>query len=577
MPTKIIDRRTFLDCVGVSAAAAALGCPMNGQPPPPPPPPGAFDIGAIVGNWTQGDYPVNTNWQRQAFGDSQGVVNADISDTFPRTGAGSLELTLDIRGQTQTNRNGEVFVDLRYMPDHDAKTPVIIQRYPDGKPIGVDLSNKYLYAWVYCPLDTAGSRSAPNGVQIFLKSVSLVNNQEVWKSYYGDWQNIWIGSRDSGAHPDLGNVIAGIWSPIIVHVPYTTQSGLSWTPTFGDVEAGFVPESVALLGIKYGLNHNSNGNVSSRIFVDNFGWSDLNNDEDVVFRFDQINNPITDLRYSGFNAGSILQTEYMDTLTSTSISPADRKSHSDDEIIALIDEMKTNDMTVSLKPHVDVLTDEWRGLIHFNNESDKAAWFNAYTTFITHYAALAEANGVEMLVMGTEFKSLEGNENKQYWGQVVDAIRNVFFGTLTYAANWDSYQQACLWDFDGIDAVGIDAYFPLSSNRDPSLQELVNGWSPHVAALESWQANIGKPIIFTELGYRSVDYAAREPWEYQEDRHVNLELQKRCYQAVYDVFGGKPWFDGFYVWNVSPRKDDGGSFNKDFTPYHKPAQGAFLA
>ncbi len=290
----------------------------------------------------------------------------------------------------------------------------------------------------------------------------------------------------------------------------------------------------------------------------------------VFFSFEDTEDPVTSLVNKRFNVAAIVQTEYMDNPNSIVIKPHKMKSHTDSELVDLINCMNSKGLRVMLKPHVDVSDDSWRGDIKPQN---KEQWFRAYTDFIAHYAEIAEAKEVEALVIGTEFKSLNGNNHRNDWSNVVKRIREVYSGKLTYAANWDDYKNVCLWDL--VDFVGIDAYFPTSTDKDPSLQSLISGWSKWKEELDEWQKKVNKDIVFTELGYRSIDYAAREPWEYLQEKPINQKLQARCYEALIEAFKEKPWFKGVLFWNWMPRKDYGGKFNTDFTPQHKPAEDTF--
>ena len=165
---------------------------------------------------------------------------------------------------------------------------------------------------------------------------------------------------------------------------------------------------------------------------------------------------------------------------------------------------------------------------------------------------------------------------------MIGRVRDTYSGLLTYAANWDNYENVCLWNM--VDIVGIDAYFPTSMRRNPSLEKLKKGWSKFtykgkqrnwIRELEKWQATVGKPVLLTEIGYRSTDYSARRPWEYKEQRPRNLRLQARCCRAVLEAFRDKPWFKGVFFWLWSPKMDAGGKFDTGFTPQGKPAQSVF--
>ena len=83
-----------------------------------------------------------------------------------------------------------------------------------------------------------------------------------------------------------------------------------------------------------------------------------------------------------------------------------------------------------------------------------------------------------------------------------------------------------------------------------------------------------KPVLFTEYGYRSVDYTGKEPW--QSDHRltaVNLRGQENAMMALMNTFWKEPWFAGGFVWKWHHRHDrSGGENDHMFTPQNKPAQ-----
>jgi hypothetical protein len=94
----------------------------------------------------------------------------------------------------------------------------------------------------------------------------------------------------------------------------------------------------------------------------------------------------------------------------------------------------------------------------------------------------------------------------QQWIGIIDAVRGVFSGPLTYAAlafssgdaEWSEWQNVRFWD--RLDYVGMDVYFPLTKQPDPSVGELQQAWRQHVANIEAFQRSVNKPIVFTETG-----------------------------------------------------------------------------
>ncbi|MEN8835030.1 MAG: glycoside hydrolase, partial [Polaribacter sp.] len=83
-----------------------------------------------------------------------------------------------------------------------------------------------------------------------------------------------------------------------------------------------------------------------------------------------------------------------------------------------------------------------------------------------------------------------------------------------------------------------------------------------------------KPILFTEFGYRSIDYTAKKPWEYSRQQgNVNLKAQQNALQALYNQFWTEEWFAGGFLWKWFHNQEQvGGLKNNRFTPQNKPAE-----
>lgn len=237
-----------------------------------------------------------------------------------------------------------------------------------------------------------------------------------------------------------------------------------------------------------------------------------------------------------------------------------------------------------LKPHIWLTRPspgKWRGEIEMSSEKDWQAWFESYRTFILHYARLAETNNIAILCIGTELQST-AVAREQDWRQLIADIRQVYAGQLTYAANWhEGFETIPFWD--DLDFIGIQAYFPLSDRTQPTVDELIAGWQPHLAAIERVQAKYQKPVIFTEIGYRSVDEAAIAPWEWPasgaETRPTELATasglatQVNCYEAFFQAVWPKEWLAGVYLWKWFPKLDLAADrVGPGFSPQHKPAE-----
>ena len=231
-----------------------------------------------------------------------------------------------------------------------------------------------------------------------------------------------------------------------------------------------------------------------------------------------------------------------------------------------------------LKPHLWVRGhSSWPGDINMSSAADWNTWFTSYSGFILHYAQLAETAHFDGLCIGTELLHATEPAHEKAWRGLIRQIRRVYHGPLTYAANWSGeYQQIQFWD--ALDYVGIQAYFPLTIASSPSLDTLLQGWQPHLRKLAVWQKKIKKPIVFTEIGYKTTPDAAARPWEWPERLSAfaapDEATQARCYEAMFRACWGLPWLKGMFIWKWYPGLQADGSARRhaDFTPQHKPAE-----
>ncbi len=223
-------------------------------------------------------------------------------------------------------------------------------------------------------------------------------------------------------------------------------------------------------------------------------------------------------------------------------------------------------MKVMLKPMVDPedAYTYFRGAIPSSPE-----WFENYEAFIASYAKFAKENNVDLLCIGCEFKGTEHDEIS--WRRIIDRVKEHYAGPLTYAATFDSFQSITWWD--SLDYVGIDAYFPLTNKNDPSSSDLRQAWNRIADAIEYWALAIRKPIVFTEIGYRSGDGNNMEPANWMVTLNLDMQEQFNSYSAAFDALWNKPWFYGFYWWIWESNPNAGGLDDTDFTPQNKPAEG----
>src|SRR5262245_31979658 len=277
------------------------------------------------------------------------------------------------------------------------------------------------------------------------------------------------------------------------------------------------------------------------------------------------------LRDTGANWMGLLVTWYQQDASSNVIArnPDPNKDHTDARIRTAIQDAHSRGLQVMLKPHVDALNGQWRGDF---NPSDPAAWFQSYTQFIVHYAQIAQEEGAELYCMGTEFKTISGAANRDRWIAVINAIRGAYGGPLTYAANAtfpaDEFTSVSFWD--QLDIIGLDGYFTLTDQNNPTLAQLISAWTSNrfgeniVAAFQNFASSRQKPLIFTEIGYKSTDGTNREPWNFGLSGAVDTAEQRDCYEAAFTVWSQQSsWMRGFFwwAWPVPPPAANDGDYN----------------
>ena len=208
----------------------------------------------------------------------------------------------------------------------------------------------------------------------------------------------------------------------------------------------------------------------------------------------------------------------------------------------------------------------WRGTLRPENPG---LWWASYRQFILHFADLAASERADLFSVGSELGTME--PDAAHWRALIAEVRTHFQGRLVYSANWDHFEAVPFWD--AVDVVGLTAYHRLTEVQPPAQpaeEDLRAAWSRIRTVLLDWRQNHvpGRPFIFTEVGYPSMDGAAYRPWEYNIGGTVDLEEQRRCYTAFADVWQDEPALSGVYFWNWWGQ---GGAGDANYTPRGKPA------
>jgi len=132
--------------------------------------------------------------------------------------------------------------------------------------------------------------------------------------------------------------------------------------------------------------------------------------------------------------------------------------------------------------------------------------------------------------------------------------------------------------WEELDYIGIQAYYPLTTNENPSLEEIKKGWDVHIEKLKAAAQVYSKPILFTEIGYRSDASATIKPWEWGSAMSILTEkksdkTQQLAFEAMFQKLWDEPWFAGCYIWQWHTGTTAENVTNSvDFTPRFKPAE-----
>ena len=268
------------------------------------------------------------------------------------------------------------------------------------------------------------------------------------------------------------------------------------------------------------------------------------------------------LATTGATHMALLVTAYQTNLTASEVRETELTPTPISSAGAL-DRAAENNLHTAIKLHVDVDTGEWRAHITPN---DPGAWFESYRRFAVKWARIAETYECSQFILGTE---LAGTlEHRDSWLSLIKEVRSLYGGDVLYAASWDEMDLVPFWD--ELDAVGVDAYFPVARRRNSTRLEILGGWQPWLSRIRRTAERHGKEVVLTEVGYRSIDGAGLHPYEFLTPGVLDLQEQDDLYWAALRAAEQEPWIRGVYFWNW-PADGRGSSRDRGYSVLGKPA------
>ena len=222
----------------------------------------------------------------------------------------------------------------------------------------------------------------------------------------------------------------------------------------------------------------------------------------------------------------------------------------------VIEQAHARGLRVLVIPHLWVETGGWRGEIDPGSDQGWRAYQTSYRSFILSWAKDAGDWGADAFSIGVECKSWSGRFG-EFWTGLINEIRGVFPGLLTYSSNWDEVEEVLFWD--QLDLIGVNAFYPLAEHNNATYEEYLSGARDALQSVRDLAQTLRMPVLFVEVGYTTRSNAAVEPWLWPDDMHevvVDEREQARAISAILEAALPNPWLVGFFIWRYYANIDD---------------------
>ncbi len=288
---------------------------------------------------------------------------------------------------------------------------------------------------------------------------------------------------------------------------------------------------------------------------------------------------IDQLAASGANYATFIIPYYQSTIYSHDLQPG-YDTPSDATLKAAIAYAKSKGLRVMLKPHLEPKTGQWRAHIKPTNRS---AWYQAYGTMLVRYAKIAQSSGAWRICIGSELVNVSSSrvnpDNTVRWQTIIKQVRSVYTGRLTYSAQrpgtMGELETIRFWS--QLDYIGVSGYFPMNVEGDVTITKLKARWAYwEQNAIRPVQQRYGKPVIFTEIGYRSLSGSHNDPWNYNRTGTVSEADQARAYRAFFSFWNNISYMRGVHLWDWEPNPYAGGPSSTTYTPQNKAAYNVLV-
>ncbi|MCY8988113.1 glycoside hydrolase family 113 [Bacillus atrophaeus] len=208
------------------------------------------------------------------------------------------------------------------------------------------------------------------------------------------------------------------------------------------------------------------------------------------------------------------------------------------------------------------------------NPSDINQWFIVWGNHLKELAAKCEQNNVDGIYIASNLVHLEDYTDK--WKTLIADVRKVYNGKILYRTN---YWATADWApetivaynkklnnpiFGIVDIIAIAAYFELTDNRNPTVDQLIDaiysvplyGRGQNIfKEIKAFNDKWNKPIFFGELGIPPYSNSPEQPHNAFGDLgEYNELIQANWFEAWIRVFQAQDWWQGYSVYAISDEK-----------------------
>ncbi|RAQ95178.1 glycoside hydrolase family 113 [Thermogemmatispora tikiterensis] len=192
----------------------------------------------------------------------------------------------------------------------------------------------------------------------------------------------------------------------------------------------------------------------------------------------------------------------------------------------------------------------WAALVMPAPESQQR-WFDHYWQALRPYVEAAEANGVEQIALATEMEWLQSNAPSALWRQLIERVRSIYTGNLTYDINWSTMDQPPAWLRDPrLTFIGVSEYISLSDAPVRlDAQTMIELWREQIKTrLDQLAEQLNRRIVITEIGYRNSADALYQVWSPTSTAPADPQEQADAYNAALTNVMSDEHIAGIFFW-----------------------------